>query len=198
MNKHIKICAAKEGIVYNFENEKITSFQDNFKYLGDVPFTVFFDFETTTGDIVFSDPKMFVVSYWQIYSFHSSLKLDKIVIFRSFQQSPEDIFDLNYFKREHVPFSDKITLCQLKDAATTVLAHEKSASLAELFSVKLKFTIDMLNSWFSNTIKAKFLELDDIKKKVFSAGNPIVLSKTTCCICEFLLCTVACREHQRC
>ena len=65
MNKHIKICAAKEGIVYNFENGKITSFQDNFKYLGDAPFTVCFDFETTTGDIVFSDPKML---YSEVFS----------------------------------------------------------------------------------------------------------------------------------
>ena len=55
MEKHNKVCAVKEGIVYTFENGKIISFQDNFKYLG--------DFETTTGDVVFLDPKMFVVSY---------------------------------------------------------------------------------------------------------------------------------------
>ena len=63
MEKHNKVCAVKEGIVYTFENGKIISFQDNFKYLGDVPFTVYFDFETTTGDVVFLDPKKFVVSY---------------------------------------------------------------------------------------------------------------------------------------
>lgn len=37
MNKHLKICAANEGIVFNFDNGDIISFQDNFKYLGDVP-----------------------------------------------------------------------------------------------------------------------------------------------------------------
>ena len=63
LEKHTKVCAAKEGIIYTFENGKIISFQDNFKYLGDVPFTVYFGFETTTGDIIFSDRKMFVVSY---------------------------------------------------------------------------------------------------------------------------------------
>ena len=155
MKKHTNICATKEGIVYTFENGKIISFQDNFKYLGDVPFIVYFDFETTTGDIVFSDPKMFVVSYCQIYSFQPSLYLEKIVIFRSFQQSPEGIYDLNHFKQEHVPYFDKITFCQLKDA-TAVLAPEKSTSLTELFSVELKFTIDTLNNWFSNTIKKNF------------------------------------------
>ena len=40
------------------------------------------DFETTTGDSVFFDPKMFVVSYCQIYSFHPSLELDKIVFLK--------------------------------------------------------------------------------------------------------------------
>ena len=53
MKHHIKICAAKEGMTYRFDNGDIISFQDNFKYLGDVPFTVYFDFETTTGDSVF-------------------------------------------------------------------------------------------------------------------------------------------------
>ena len=85
IQKRPTICAAKEGIVYTFKNGKIISFQDNFRYLGDVPFTVYFDFETTKFDAVFSDPKMFAVSYCQIYSFHPSLNLDKIVIFRSFQ-----------------------------------------------------------------------------------------------------------------
>ena len=95
MEKHNKVCAAKEGIIYTFDNRKIISFQDNFKFLGYVPFTVYFDFETTTDDVVFLDPKMFLVSYYQIYSFHPSLNLDKIVIFRRFQQSPEEICNLS-------------------------------------------------------------------------------------------------------
>ena len=53
MQKHIQVCTAKEGITHSFNNREIISFQDNFKYLGDVPFTVYFDFETTTGDSVF-------------------------------------------------------------------------------------------------------------------------------------------------
>ena len=194
MEKHTKVCPAKEGIIYTFENGKIISFQDHFMYLGDVPFTVYFDLETTTGDAVFLDPKMFVVSYYQIYS---CLNLDKIVIFRSFQQSPEEIYDLNHFRHEHIPYFDKITFSQLKDAATTVLASEKSTLLSELFSVELKFTIDTLNDWFSNTIKPKFLELNDIKKQMFIKENPPVSSKTTCCVCGFLLDTQACREHKR-
>ena len=134
MQKHTKICVAKEEIVYTFENGKIISFQDNFRHLGDVPFTVYFDFETTTRDVVFSDPKMIVVSYCQIYSFYSSLNLGKIVIFRSFQQSLDEIYDLSHFRQKDIPYFDKVTFVQLKDAATAVLAREKSTSLAELLN----------------------------------------------------------------
>ena len=82
---------------------------------------------------------------------------------RSFQQSLEEICDFSHFRYEHIPYFDKITESQLKDAVNAFLAHEKSTSLSELFSVELKFTIDPLNDWFSNTIKPKFLELNDIK-----------------------------------
>ena len=68
MRKHLFICVAREGITYAFDNGQIINFRDNFKYLADVPFTVYFDFETTTTDgSPFFDPKMFVVSYCQIY-----------------------------------------------------------------------------------------------------------------------------------
>lgn len=85
-----------EGIVYSFENNKVISFQDNFKYLGDIRFTVYFDFETTRGNNIFQEPKIFATSYLQIYAFHPALNLDKIVIFRNFQQSAEEIYDLSH------------------------------------------------------------------------------------------------------
>ena len=81
MKKHMSVSAGKEGITCVFDNGQIVNFQDNFKFLGNVPFTVYFDFETTTSNFAFSYPKMYVISYCQIYSFHPSLNLDKIVIF---------------------------------------------------------------------------------------------------------------------
>ena len=74
----VKFILQKEGITYCFENGDVISFQDNFKYLRNVPFTVYFDFETTTGDAVFFNPKMFTISYCQIYTFHPSLILKKL------------------------------------------------------------------------------------------------------------------------
>ena len=135
----------------------------------------------------FFDPKMFVVSYSEIYLFHPSLNLDKIVIFRSFQQTAEEIYDLSHFRQEHIPFFNKTTFYQLKDASFAVLVREKSTSLAELFSVELKFTVNTLNDWFSRIIKPKFFELDDIKKQIYLKENPIDQSKTICSVCGFLL-----------
>ena len=66
VKKHFSVCLANGGITYAFDN-------GNFKYLGDAPFTVYFDFEKITDNSAFSDPKMYVISYCQIYSFHSSL-----------------------------------------------------------------------------------------------------------------------------
>ena len=95
--KHIKSCSDIAGVVYKFENNKIITFQDNFKFMGDLPFTVYFDFETTKGDNILHDSKMFVISHCQIYDFYPDLKLDKIVIFRSFQQAIEKILALLIF-----------------------------------------------------------------------------------------------------
>ena len=78
--------------------------------MSDVPFTVYFDFEKTTGNAVFFDPKMYVLSYCQIYAFHPSLGLEKIVIFRSFQTSEVEIYDPSRFQQEHVFFFDRTTL----------------------------------------------------------------------------------------
>ena len=65
--------------------------------MGDLPFTIYFGFEATTGDSILHDPKMFVMSYCQIYAFHPDLKLDKRVIFRSFQQNADEVHSLNHF-----------------------------------------------------------------------------------------------------
>ena len=176
--KHVKRCYSIEGIIYSFDYNKIISFQDNFGHLGDILFTVYFDFETSTGDNAFQDQKVLLISYYQIYAFHPTLNLDKIVISRSFQQSAEEIYDLNHFRQEHFPYFDRVTFNQLKDAATSVLAREKSTSLSQLFSVELKFTVDILNKWFKHAIQSKSLELNDIlKNKHLEKKTPLIPQK---------------------
>ena len=115
-----------------------------------------------------------------------SPNLEKIVIFRSFQQIDDEIYDLSHFKQEHVTFFDRAIFFQLKDTAKSVLVREKATSFAELFSVELKFTIDTLNNWFSSRIKPKFLEVSNVKKKILLKKTKL-LPESTCCICGFLL-----------
>ena len=91
---------------------------------------------------------------------------------------------MSHFKNEHAAFFDKTTFYQLKDAASVVLAQEKSTSVAELFSVELKFTIDTLKAWFGKIIKPKFFEIDYAKKQDFQKKNP-ANSSTVCYLCEF-------------
>ena len=160
MDKHLSICAAKEGITYSFDNSQIIDYQDNYKYMGDLPFSVYFDFETTTGNAVFFGSQMYVMSYCMIISFNKALNFDKIVIFRSYQQTSIEPYDISHFKQEHVPFFDQVTLRQLKDAASAVAFREKSTSVAEMFCLELKFAIDTLKLWFNKIIKPRFFEVD--------------------------------------
>lgn len=88
---------------------------------------------------------MYVISYCHFYLYHSTLNLDKIAAFRSFQQTPDDIYEPSHFKRKHEPFFHRTTFWQLKDATDAVLARHKPTFLAELVSVELKFTVDTLN-----------------------------------------------------
>ena len=68
MENHLSICSAKEGITYAFDNGQTLNYLNNFKYLGDLPFTVYFDFETMTrGNSTFFNLTMYVMSYCQIY-----------------------------------------------------------------------------------------------------------------------------------
>ena len=53
MQKHLSIYAAKKGITYPFDNSQIIDYQDNYQYIGDLPFIVYSDFETAKGDTDF-------------------------------------------------------------------------------------------------------------------------------------------------
>ena len=126
------------------------------------------------------------MSCCQIYSFHPSLGLDKVVAFRSFQQTPEEIYNVSHFKTEHAAFFDKTTFYQLKDTTSAALAREKLTFLAELFSFELKFIIDTLKASFTKIIKPKFFEIDCTKKQDFRKENPVG-SSTLCYLCDFPL-----------
>ena len=53
MKKHLSCCAGRAGFTFSFDNGKIIDYQDHYKNLIDVPFSIYYDFETTTGSVVF-------------------------------------------------------------------------------------------------------------------------------------------------
>lgn len=184
MKEHLPVCSAKEGLTFSFDNSQIIDYRDSYKYMGDLPFSIYFDFETTTGDAIFFYSKMFVISYCMMVLFHKELNYDKIVIFRSFQQSAHERYNISHFKQEHFPFFDHVTLRQLKDAASGVLIKEKSCSFAEMFCIELKFTIDTLKLWFNKAIKPRFFEIEYELRHNRRNKNPKT-SDTLCSICDF-------------
>ena len=55
--KYLSSCAGKAGFTFAFDNGKIIEYQEYFKSLGDVLSSIYYDFETTTGSVVYSMQK---------------------------------------------------------------------------------------------------------------------------------------------
>ena len=112
MKKHLSACAGKAGLTYSFENGKIIDYQHNFKSMGDVPFSIYYDFETTTGSVVLFDAKMYVVSYCMVIAFHPELDIPCICIYRSYDQSFEKLTSLSHFEALEYSFFFKFRALQ--------------------------------------------------------------------------------------
>ena len=54
MKKHISTCSGQAGFNSLFDNGKIVDYQENYKKNGDLPLSMYFDFETTTRSVAFS------------------------------------------------------------------------------------------------------------------------------------------------
>ena len=67
MQDHVNSCPGQVGFSFTFDNGKIINYQDNFKKIGDLPFAVYCDFETTTGNVVFFLQKcMWLAIVWSL------------------------------------------------------------------------------------------------------------------------------------
>ena len=87
--------------------------------MGDLPFAIYFDFETTSGKKIYNfeeDCSLYPVSYSFVVVFHPCLNLVKIFVVRSFNHSFESLVDVGYLSEEMLPYCDLITARQLKDA----------------------------------------------------------------------------------
>lgn len=46
---HLLICTQSAGIIYKFDNKYLISFESNYRYLADLSFVIYFNFEITAG-----------------------------------------------------------------------------------------------------------------------------------------------------
>ena len=98
MQKHLSCCSGKVGFTFSFNNGKVIDYKDHFSSLGVVPFSVYYDFETTTGSAVFFDAKMYVVSYCIIVAFYPDLKIQRLVVYRGYDQDQQELQSLTHFQ----------------------------------------------------------------------------------------------------
>ena len=99
------------------------TFEDNLDYKGDLPVVAYIDFETNVPIDSCFDPKqkkMFVVSYVIILAFHPKLKMNRVIIQRSFGHLFEQLTTINYLTNGQMPFVNINLIKQLKDCALEV------------------------------------------------------------------------------
>ena len=188
--RHIKHCSGRPGIIYNFTNQSLISYEDKFKSKGDLPFTIYFDFETTAPTENCLDPeqkKMFVVSYVLIAAFHPHLQLDKIIVNRSFAHSLEQLASIDNFSREQIMFAEQYLLNMLRDYAKVVAKKKCNNSMGKMFSVEIALLKKTLLKWFNTKYKRNFLLVNPMEKMRYEMKHKIDMQKSRCTICQFPL-----------
>ena len=178
------------GVVHNFNNQNLISYQDNFHAKGDIPFVIYFDFETNAPTDHCFDPeqkKMFAVSYVMIVAFHPELKLNRIIIQRSYAHSTEQLTSLNYFTQEQINFIDHTLLKMLKDMAFDVSKRKCKNSMGQMFCIESALVKKTILKWFNKKFKQQFVEMSPIKKLRYEKQNPVNWKTDKCVICQFPL-----------
>ena len=60
--RHMANCSGRPGVVYNFNNQNLVSYQDNFHAKGDVPFVIYFDFEISFTSLSYNEENIWLCS----------------------------------------------------------------------------------------------------------------------------------------
>ena len=128
---------------------------------------------------------MFVVSYVMIVAFHPTLKLERVIIYRSFAHTLDQLSNINYSTREQIGFIDNYLVHMLKDCAYEVSRRQCKNSLGQMFSVESALVKKTLLKWFNAKFKRTFTELRPITKLRFEAAKKINWQKDKCAICKF-------------
>ena len=108
----------------------MVSFDNNFKYLGDLPFVVSFDFDTTTGSGLrnyLDVEEMYPSLSFLIFAFHPKLDIKWILVVRGFQHTLDELIDISYLKTEMIDEADPIMANQLRDCTMKVCKKKKKS-----------------------------------------------------------------------
>ena len=189
-NRHMTNFSGRPGVVCDFNNQNLISYQGNFHAKGDVSFVIYFDFETTAPTDNCLDPeqkKMFVVLYVMIVAFNPELNLERIIVQRSFAHSIDELTSLNYFTREQIIFIDQGLIKMLKDMAFEIAKRRCKSSIGEMFSIKSALIKKTLLKWFNRKFKHQFNKINPIKKQRYESKNPINWKEDKYVICKFLI-----------
>ena len=104
------------------------TFEDNIKYQGDVPFSLYADFETTAPTSDYLCPEndvMFSVSYAIVIAWHPKLNLHRQFVVRGFNHSLEELTEVSYLTSEQLSLRKQTTTEQIRDAAIAVSQKKK-------------------------------------------------------------------------
>ena len=182
-----RYCSGKPSYVYNFNVQNLLTFEENLKFKQDIPLTAYIDFETTAPTDDCLDPqtrKMKAVSYVIIFAFHPDLKLNRIIIERSFGHPIEKLTSLDYLTIEQLKYKDLTTLKQLRDCPLSVATRKNELAISEMFSTELKFASECLMNWFNSKYKNQNLQLSNETKRNYEIKNPINWESDRCCLCN--------------
>ena len=155
--RHVDNCSGIPGIVHNFNRQNLVTFEHNLKYKSDLPMMIYFEYETTAPTDNFLDPEtkeMFAVSYVMIVAFYPDLKLNQIIVERSFAHSFKKLTMIDYLADDQMAFVDIKVVKQLNDVAEHVSKRNCKKSLAQMFSVELFLIKQTLLAWFNRKIKS--------------------------------------------
>ena len=185
--KHLRTCGKKPGVVYDFNLKNIVTFEDNFKYRGDVPFSVYADFETTAPTDDYLNPEnkaMFAVSYSLIFAWHPKLSLPRQTVVRGYNHSLDELSDMTYLTSEQLAMRNQTTIHQLRDAIEDVHLKKRKYAIVEMFNIELKLACDILMCWFNTKFKKQYLDNETAIN--YKRSFPIT-TETKCVICDFPL-----------
>ena len=172
-------CSGIPGVVYNFNTQNFISYPDNFHAIGDIPFVIYFDFETTAPTDTCFDPEQKKMSHVVIVAFHPELKLNHIIKQRSYAHSTEQLTSLNYFTQEQIKFLDNDLIKMLKEMVFDVSKRKCKNTMGQMFCIESALVKKTLLRWFNTKYKQQFVKMNPLTK--------IHLKTQKCVICRLPL-----------